>query len=129
MGVMNTDVAKQLQATTLGARLWRLQPGEASTRHRHRQTHELYLLIEGTGRIRIGADLYTLPRLSSVLVEPGEVRQVFNDTDAEQLWLVVGAPPEPASTLEMTEEALAWAYPEGPNALPPELETAALNRR
>jgi|HubBroStandDraft_6_1064221.scaffolds.fasta_scaffold01705_6 quercetin dioxygenase-like cupin family protein len=124
MGVMNTDLAKQLQATTLGARLWRLAPGQASTRHRHRHTHELYLLILGTGRIRIGDDLHTLEPFSSLLVEPDTVRQLFNDTNADQLWLVVGAPPEPANTLEMTDETLAWLYPNGPKALPPELKPA-----
>jgi quercetin dioxygenase-like cupin family protein len=121
MGVLNTDLAKQLQASTLGARLWRLAPGQASTRHRHRDTHELYLLLEGTGRMRIDQDLHTLEPLSSVLVEPAHVRQLFNDTDADQLWLVVGAPPEAANTLEMSEESLAWIYPDGPKALPPEL--------
>jgi quercetin dioxygenase-like cupin family protein len=121
MGVLNTDLAKQLEATTLGARLWRLAPGQASTRHRHRSTQELYLLLEGTGRIRIEQDLHTLEPLSSVLVEPHEVRQLFNDTEADQLWLVVGAPPEAANTLEMTEETLALLYPDGPKALPPEL--------
>lgn len=121
MGVSNTDLAKQLEATTLGARLWRLRPGQASTRHRHRGTHELYVLLEGTGRIRVGRDLHTLERLSTVLIEPGEVRQLFNDTDEDQLWLVVGAPPEPANTLEMTAEDLAWRYPDGPTALPPEI--------
>ena len=46
----------------------------------------------------------------------------INDTDADALWLVVGAPPSPtASTLEMTPEELADLYPEGPKALPPEL--------
>lgn len=122
MGVMNTDLAKQLQATTLGARLWRLAPRQASTRHRHRHTHELYVLLQGTGRIRIGDDLHALEPLSSVLVDPDEVRQVFNDTSAQQLWLVVGAPTELANTLEMTDETLAWLYPNGPKALPPELE-------
>ena len=122
MGVLNTDLAKQLEAPTLGARLWRLEPGQASTRHRHRQTCELYLLLEGTGRIRIGEHLHTLEPLSSLLVEPGEVRQLFNDTDADQLWLVVGAPREAANTLEMTAEQLAWIYPDGPKALPPELQ-------
>jgi hypothetical protein len=34
---------------------------------------------------------------------------------------VVGAPPEPANTLEMTDEQLAFRYPDGPKALPPEL--------
>ena len=64
-------------------------------------------MLEGTGRIRIGDELYTLEPLSSALVEPGSVRQVFNDTDADALWLVVGAPPELANTLEMTPEQLA----------------------
>jgi quercetin dioxygenase-like cupin family protein len=125
MGVMNTDLAKQLEATTLGARLWRLHSGQASTRHRHRETHELYILLQGTGRIRVGHDLHTLEPLSSLLLEPGEIRQLFNDTAADQLWLVVGAPPEPANTLKMTAEELGWLYPDGPKALPPEIETAA----
>lgn len=124
MGISNTDLAKQLGARTLGARLWRLRPGQASTRHRHRHTHELYLLLEGTGRIIVGENRHTLEPLSSMLVEPGELRQLFNDTAADQLWLVVGAPPEPANTLEMTAEELAWLYPDGPRALPRELQSA-----
>jgi uncharacterized cupin superfamily protein len=122
MGVLNTDLAKQLQASTMGARLWRLHPGQASTRHRHRRTHELYVLLEGTGRIRIGEELHTLDPLSSLLVDPAEIRQLFNDTEDDQLWLVVGAPPEPANTLEMTPEDLHWLYPDGPKARPPELQ-------
>jgi len=46
---------------------------------------------------------------------------VFNDTDSDVLWLVAGAPPEAANTLEMTPELLQWMYPDGPKALPPEL--------
>jgi quercetin dioxygenase-like cupin family protein len=122
MGVQNTDLGKQLAADALGARLWRLAPGQASTRHRHAQTTELYVLLEGTGRIRVGGDLHTLAPLSAVLVEPDTVRQVFNDTGADQLWLMVGAPREAANTLEMTAETLAFLYPDGPKALPPELE-------
>lgn len=129
MGVLNTDLARQLEATTLGARLWRLRPGQASTRHRHRVTTELYVLLEGTGRIRIEDDLHTLEPLSSVLVDPDSVRQPFNDTDAEQLWLIIGAPPEPANTLEMTPEQLAFMYPDGPKSLPPELHAARLADR
>lgn len=56
-----------------------------------------------------------------MLVGPETVRQPFNDTGEDQLWLVVGAPPEPANTLEMTDAELAWRYPDGPRALPPEL--------
>jgi uncharacterized cupin superfamily protein len=121
MGVANTDLAKQLSATTLGARLWRLAPGQASTRHRHLRQHELYVVVEGTGRIRVDDELLTLEPLSALLVEPESLRQVFNDTKADALWLVVGAPAEAANTLEMTAEQLAQLYPDGPQALPPEL--------
>ena len=121
MGVQNTDLAKQLGAETLGARLWRLAPGQASTKHRHVDTTELYVVLEGTGRMRIGDEVHTLAPLSSVLVEPPVVRQIFNDLDADALWLVFGTPNEAANTLEMSPETLALLYPDGPKALPPEL--------
>ncbi len=63
----------------------------------------------------------TLTPLDAVFVEPDSVRQVFNDTKVEQLWLVAGAPPELANTLEMSEDLLRTLYPDGPKALPPEL--------
>jgi quercetin dioxygenase-like cupin family protein len=123
MRTENTDLAKQLEAKTMGARLWRLAPGQASTKHRHAQEEELYVLLEGIGRVRIDdGEPLTLAPLDTLLVEPGSVRQLFNDSEADQLWLVVGAPPEAANTLEMSEEQLRWMYPDGPKALPPELD-------
>lgn len=121
MGIANTDLAKQLGAGTLGARLWRLEPGQASTRHRHATQAELYVLLDGVGRMRVGDQVLTLEPLSAVHVEPATIRQLFNDTEMQQLWLVAGAPPEIANTLEMTGEQLRFLYPDGPRALPPEL--------
>jgi uncharacterized cupin superfamily protein len=121
MRVLNTDLARQLGAESLGARMWRLRPGEASTRHRHVRQTELYVVLSGTGRMRIGDEVHSLAPHSSVLVEPEAVRQLFNDTGEDALWLVVGAPAEPANTLEMSPEQLAHLYPDGPKALPPEL--------
>lgn len=121
MKVENTDLGKQLEAEALGARLWRLAPGQASTKHQHFTQEELYVLLEGEGRVRVDDELLTLAPLDTLLVRPDSVRQLFNDTEAEQLWLVVGAPPELANTLEMSEEQLRHLYPEGPKALPPEL--------
>ena len=122
MKVANTDLAKQLGARELGARLWRLRPGQASTRHKHPTQEELYVLLEGRGRIRAGEDLLDLEPMDTLLVDAPTVRQVFNDTDADALWLVVGAPAEAANTLEMSAEQLRELYPDGPKALPPELE-------
>jgi hypothetical protein len=83
---------------------------------------ELYVVIEGTGRIRVEDDLLELPRMSALLVQPDTVRQVFNDTDEDVLWLVFGTPNEVASTLELSEEQIAYMYPDGMKALPPELQ-------
>ena len=121
LGVLNTDLAKQHGAETLAARLWLLRPGQASTKHRHTEQTEVYVVLTGTGRMRIGDQVHTLEPHSSVLLEAATVRQVFNDTGEDVLWLVVGAPPELANTLEMTPELLALMYPDGPKALPPEL--------
>jgi len=123
MKVLNTDLGKQLEASSVGARLWRLEPGQASTRHRHRNQEELYVLLEGTGRIRLGDEVLTLSPLDAIVVEPRTVRQVFNDTGEDALWLMVGAPPEAANTLEMTEDQLRDLYPDGPKAMPPELDS------
>jgi quercetin dioxygenase-like cupin family protein len=122
MKTPNTDLGGQLEASSLGARMWRLEPGKASTKHRHFAQEELYVLLEGKGRVRIGEEVLTLSPLDTLLVEAETVRQLFNDTDADQLWLVVGAPQEDiTSTLDMSEEQLQHMYPDGPKALPPEL--------
>jgi uncharacterized cupin superfamily protein len=122
MQTPNTDLGKQLEVSQMGARMWRIEPGKASTKHRHFTQEELYVLLEGEGRVRIGDEVLTLAPLDTLLVDPDTDRQLFNDTDADQLWLVVGAPRESiTSTLEMSEEQLEHMYPEGPKALPPEL--------
>ncbi|MGN6557252.1 MAG: cupin domain-containing protein [Solirubrobacterales bacterium] len=122
MQTPNTDLGGQLEASALGARMWRLEPGKASTKHRHFTQEELYVLLEGEGRVRVDDEVLTLAPLDALLVEPGSVRQLFNDTGSDQLWLVVGAPRENiTSTLEMSEEQLRHMYPDGPKALPPEL--------
>ena len=46
----------------------------------------------GGVQVDVGDELLTLEPLSTLHVEADTVRQVFNDTDASVLWLVVGAP-------------------------------------
>lgn len=108
LGVLNCDLAGQLgTAQVLQARLWRLEPGEFNPLHRHRSQTEVYVLLEGRGRIRVGEEAVTLAPLSAVAVDPPTVRQIFNDTDGHQLWLIFGAPAEPWPTAEDA----AYMYP------------------
>jgi len=116
-GVENCDLASLLATPELASRLWRVRPGQAIARHRHRTQTEVYLLLEGRGRLRVDEDLLTLAPMSAVAVDPGSIRQVFNDTGEDQLWLIVGAPAEPPPT----PDDVAFMYPDGAGALPPEL--------
>ena len=80
-------------------------------------------MLEGTGRLRVGEETLTVPKYGAVLVGPDMLRQVFNDTDAEVLWLIIGAPEE----LEFlhgsksTGMDLSLIYPTDPKQLPKEL--------
>src|SRR5262245_19036424 len=94
MKIPNADFLERTNSELLGARLWRLPPNSANTLHKHPRAEELYFVIEGVGRIRVGDDTLTVPKHGGVLVGPGELRQVFNDTPSEVLWLIAGAPEE-----------------------------------
>ena len=94
MKILNADYLERTGSENLAARLWRLPPKSANTLHKHIRQEEFYFVLEGTGRIRIGDETLTVPRYGGVLVGPEQLRQVFNDTEAETLWLIVGAPEE-----------------------------------
>lgn len=122
LGVVNANLARQLGSHDLALRLWRLSPGQALPRHRHEFQTELYLLLSGSGRLRVDGTLLRLEPMSAVLVEPASLRQVFNDTDAESLWLIAGAPLESFPiNAQGYETELGHLYPDGVEALPPEL--------
>src|ERR1041385_3006154 len=89
MRVPNADYLERTGSEILGARLWRLPPRSANTLHRHVRAEEFYFVLEGTGRIRVGDDTLIVPRHGGVLVGPSMLRQIFNDSDEETLWLVV----------------------------------------
>jgi len=122
MKIPNADFLERTGSENLSARLWRLPPKSANTLHKHVRQEEFYVVLEGTGRMRIGEETLTVPRYGGVLVRPDHLRQVFNDTDAEVLWLIVGAPEE----LEFLPTAkakpdMSLIYPVDPKQLPKEL--------
>ena len=74
LGVINTNLTSQLGFDGLALRLWRVSPGQAIPRHRHQFQTEIYLLLEGAGRLRVDDTLLSVEPISSVLVEPESVR-------------------------------------------------------
>lgn len=122
MKIPNADYLERTGSENLGARLWRLPPKSANTLHKHIRAEEFYFVLEGVGRLRVGETTLTVPKHGGVLVGPDQLRQVFNDTDAEVLWLILGAPEE----LEFLQGSnsqmdLSLIYPTDPTQLPAEL--------
>jgi mannose-6-phosphate isomerase-like protein (cupin superfamily) len=122
MKIPNADFLERTKSENLSARLWRLPPKSASTVHKHVRQEEFYFVLEGVGRMRVGDETLTVPKYGGVLVGPAQVRQVFNDTGAEVLWLIVGAPEEteflPGA---QTKPDMSLIYPVDPKQLPKEL--------
>jgi mannose-6-phosphate isomerase-like protein (cupin superfamily) len=123
MKIPNADYLERTGSENLAARLWRLPPKSANTLHKHIRQEEFYFVLEGMGRMRVGDETLTVPKYGGVLVGPDQLRQVFNDTDADALWLIVGAPEE----LEFLQGSkstgmdLSLIYPVDPTQLPKEL--------
>jgi mannose-6-phosphate isomerase-like protein (cupin superfamily) len=119
MRIPNADFLERTGSELLGARLWRLPPKSANTLHKHVRAEEFYFLLEGVGRIRVGEETLTVPKYGGILVGPSVVRQIFNDSDTESLWLIVGAPEKEFEPREVGN--LSLLYPSDPKQLPPEL--------
>src|SRR5204863_4084122 len=119
MKIPNADYLERTKSEILGARLWRLPPKSANTLHRHPKMEEFYFVVEGLGRMRIGEQTITVPKHGGVLVGPELQRQVFNDTDSEALWLIVGAPEKELEPGDPLDQKLL--YPTDPKTLPPQL--------
>ena len=122
MKIPNADFLERTGSENLGARLWRLPPKSANTLHKHIRAEEFYFVLEGTGRMRVGETTLTVPKYGGVLVGPARLRQIFNDTDAEVLWLILGAPEEteflPGAS---AKPDMSLIYPIDPTQLPGEL--------
>ena len=122
MKIPNADYLERTGSENLGARLWRLPAKSANTLHKHIRAEEFYFVLEGTGRLRVGNETLTVSRYGGVLVGPDQLRQVFNDTDAEVLWLIIGAPEETEFLPNaQTKPDLSLIYPVDPKQLPSEL--------
>jgi mannose-6-phosphate isomerase-like protein (cupin superfamily) len=120
MKVPYADLLEHTKSEILGARLWRLPPKSANTLHKHVKAEEFYFVLEGVGRMRVGEETISVPKHSGVLVGPEMMRQIFNDTDSDILWLIIGAPEREFGPGEVFDIKRFW--PTDPKQLPKELE-------
>ena len=119
MKVPYTDLLEASNSEMMSARIWRLPAKSANTWHKHVKAEEFYFVLEGTGRIRIADETLTVAKHCGVLVGPDMMRQIFNDTDEDVLWLIIAAPENEFGPHEKFDLKLFW--PEDPKKLPREL--------
>ena len=112
MKIPNADFLERTGSEIFGTRLWKLPPKSSNTFHKHPKADEFYFVLEGTGRMCVGEETLTVPKHGGVLVGPKLLRQVFNDTGNDVLWLIVGAP----------EKEFEPGEPHDPKQLPKELD-------
>ena len=116
MRIPNADFLERTGSQILGARFWRLPPKSANTLHKHVRAEEFYFVVEGVGRICVGEETLTVPQHGGILVGPRLLCQVFNDTDSDVLWLIVGAPEAELEPHEASDKSLH--YPVDPKQYP-----------
>lgn len=80
-GMQDVGEARYLRqdvgAESVGATLYRMEPGKRTGfGHRHEQVEELYVVLNGDGRIKIDEDIVDLRPLDVVRVAPASVREL-----------------------------------------------------
>ena len=94
-GLSNTQEARfpreDLRAEQTGANYLIIKPGQREAfAHRHREAEEVYVVLAGSGRVKLDDELIDLIELDAVRVGPGTARQFEAGPDGLEV-LIVGS--------------------------------------
>jgi len=70
-----------------------LEPDQATERHYHRATEEIYFVLKGSGRMEVDGDTRTVRPGDAVLIPPGAWHTLDNNGSSELRILCCCAPP------------------------------------
>lgn len=85
---------KHLGSRDLGVSHWRYPPGLRLFNHRHREQEEAYIVLSGSGRVRLDDEIRDVGRYDVVRVGPAVVRAFEAGPDGLELIVVGGPRPE-----------------------------------
>jgi mannose-6-phosphate isomerase-like protein (cupin superfamily) len=75
-----------LEAQSTGLAYIILRPGKRSAfGHRHKQAEEIYVVLAGTGRIKLDDDIIDIRPLDSIRMAPGVTRALEADDDGLEI--------------------------------------------
>jgi mannose-6-phosphate isomerase-like protein (cupin superfamily) len=97
-GRLVADLTTALGLKQSRARLWRYPPRTTGRRHADRAQEEVFVVVSGTLTMLLGdpAERVDVGAGGVIAVEPGTPLQARNESDAELVLYIYGAPPEQA---------------------------------
>ena len=82
---------RDLEAEATGVAFHRVKPGcRQAFAHRHREAEEIYVVLSGRGRMKLGDDVKSIGPMDAIRVSP-EVARAF-EADSDGLELLVFGP-------------------------------------
>jgi quercetin dioxygenase-like cupin family protein len=85
---------KFLGSTHLGVSHWRYGPGTRNGAHSHREQEEAYVVVGGSGRVRLDDEIREIVQWDVIRVAPHVVRAFESGPDGLELIAVGGPKPE-----------------------------------
>mgnify|MGYP006362888119 CR=1 FL=1 len=82
----NSSIQKQSLAEA------RVAPGASNTPHYHPLTEEIYYILEGTGRMRLGDEFQDVGPGDAIAIPPGQVHAITNTGSTTLKFLCCCAP-------------------------------------
>jgi mannose-6-phosphate isomerase-like protein (cupin superfamily) len=70
-----------------------LEPGQATQRHYHAQTEEIYLVTKGSGELEVGGEMQRVRPGDAILIPPGTWHTLENNGTSELTILCMCSPP------------------------------------
>ncbi|MBV8562325.1 MAG: cupin domain-containing protein [Actinobacteria bacterium] len=70
-----------------------LEPGQATERHYHRASEEIYLITKGSGELEVDGQARRVRPGDAVVIPPGAWHQLENDGSSELTLLCMCVPP------------------------------------
>jgi mannose-6-phosphate isomerase-like protein (cupin superfamily) len=73
---------RELDAESTGVALLRIKPGQRQPfAHRHDKAEEIYVVLSGAGRIKLGDDVFDLKEMDAIRISPWIVRSLAAGPD------------------------------------------------
>jgi mannose-6-phosphate isomerase-like protein (cupin superfamily) len=92
---------KALDVGSFGFSYQKFAPGyRQGFGHTHKEQEEAYIILAGTGRMKVGDDILDLEQWDVVRVSPNVVRQIESGPDGLELIAIGGAPTGDSEMIE-----------------------------